>query len=151
MARQERFRYPLRDVIPKLCEVSLIATRAALLVSLSLALAASAPAFAQTAKRQAEPARPKDPRAWMEQCVGDVLRQLAVQQVPEVQAGPTVVRYCDAPLRATLAQAIQSGEAAICTVDSCIGMARDRVIQEIGPEYRELLANPPQPKKTRRS
>jgi hypothetical protein len=88
----------------------------------------------------------------MEQCVGNVMRQLAQARVPEAQAGPTVAQYCDAPLRAVLAQAIQSGEAAICTVETCIGMARERVADEVLPIYRELLAKPPQTaKKARRT
>jgi hypothetical protein len=106
-------------------------------------------AEAQERRRQsAASARPAEPRAWMEQCTDGVMRQLARARVPEAQVGPTVAYQCDAPLRAVLAQAIQTGEASICTVESCIGLARSRVADEVLPAYRELLANPP-PEPTR--
>ncbi len=102
-------------------------------------------------RRRAPPAQSQNPRAWMEQCTGDVLRQLARTRVPEAQVGPTVAHYCDAPLRAVLAEAIQKGEAALCSVESCIGMARDRVGEEVLPDYRALLASAPQtPPRARR-
>jgi hypothetical protein len=50
------------------------------------------------------------------------------------------VSQCDAPLRAALVSAIQSGEAFICTVESCMGMARQRAAEEAKTAYRERLA-----------
>jgi hypothetical protein len=118
-----------------------------------LALLAATPSDAQEKKRPAgQPTRSQDPRARMEQCADKVMRQLAQARVPEAQAGPAVAQYCDASLRAVLAKAIQNGEAAICTVETCTGIARERVADEVLPIYRELLAKPPQPaKKARRT
>jgi hypothetical protein len=43
---------------------------------------------------------------------------------------------CDGPLRVTLAEAIQTGEAPFCTVGSCLDMARSRAAQDATAEYR---------------
>jgi len=66
----------------------------------------------------------------MERCVDSVLARMVRAKAPEVQVGRAVVSQCDAPLRAALASAIQSGEAFICTVESCMGMARQRPLGE---------------------
>lgn len=76
-------------------------------------------------------------RASMESCVARVLTRLARARAPERQVGQAVVSSCDRPLRANLAAAIRSGEAAMCTVESCIGIARQRAAQEATATYRQ--------------
>jgi hypothetical protein len=72
----------------------------------------------------------------MESCVERVLTRLARARAPETRVGPAVVSSCDRPLRASLAAAIRSGEAAMCTVESCIGVARQRAADEAVASYR---------------
>ena len=72
----------------------------------------------------------------MESCVERVLTRLARARAPETRVGPAVVSSCDRPLRASLAAAIRSGEAAMCTVESCIGVARQRAADEAVAAYR---------------
>jgi hypothetical protein len=86
----------------------------------------SAPAYAQRGGRSS-----------MEGCVARVLTRLARARAPERQVGPAVVASCDRPLRASLAAAIRSGEAAMCTVESCISMARQRAAEEATASYRQ--------------
>jgi hypothetical protein len=76
----------------------------------------------------------------MERCVDTALARMARAKAPEAQVGKLVVTQCDAPLRAALAFAIETGEAFICTVESCIGMARQRAAEEAKSAYRERLA-----------
>jgi len=76
-------------------------------------------------------------RQSMEQCVSRVLTRLTRARAPEAQVGPTVLSECDGPLRATLAEAIRTGEAGLCTVESCIGMARSRAAEEATEAYRQ--------------
>jgi hypothetical protein len=92
-------------------------------------LVVSAPVSAQSAKT----------RQSMERCVETVLSRMARAKAPEVQVGQTVISHCDAPLRAVLASAIETGEASICSVESCIGMARDRAAGEATLAYRARL------------
>lgn len=73
----------------------------------------------------------------MERCVERVLSRLARARAPETQVGRAVVSSCDGPLRANLAAAIRSGEAAMCTVESCIGVARERAAEEATAAYRQ--------------
>ena len=75
-------------------------------------------------------------RSSMERCVQRVLTRLARARAPETQVGRAVVSNCDAPLRANLAAAIRSGEAAMCTVEGCIQMARERAAEEATAAYR---------------
>ncbi len=99
-------------------------------MSLSLAIAAgvltSMPNAAQASGRQS-----------MQQCATRVLSGLARARAPESQVGSAVVSRCDGPLRAALADAIRSGEAANCTVESCIDMARSRAAAEAIQSYRQ--------------
>lgn len=81
-------------------------------------------------------AQAPDARAAMERCVDRVLGRMAHVRAPEAAVGPAVVSQCDAPLRAALASAIKSGEAFICSVESCIAIARDRAAQEATSAYR---------------
>jgi hypothetical protein len=76
----------------------------------------------------------------MERCVDNVLSRMARAKAPESQVGQAVVSQCDGPLRAALASAIQTGEAFICSVESCIGVARERASEEARSAYRERLA-----------
>ncbi len=84
-------------------------------------------------------AQTADARRAMEQCVDRVLSRLARAKAPEAQAGPAVLAQCDGPLRATLASAINTGDAFICSIDSCLGIARDRAAEEARLAYRERL------------
>ena len=78
-------------------------------------------------------------RRSMEKCVGAVLQRLARSRAAENQVGPAVVSQCDKQLRATLAEAIRSGEAALCTVETCIDLARARAAEEAAQDYRQYL------------
>ena len=91
-----------------------------------------------TAALTASPAlaRSGSGRGSMESCVERVLARLARARAPETRVGPAVVSSCDRPLRASLAAAIRSGEAAMCTVESCIGIARQRAAGEAVAAYR---------------
>ena len=84
-------------------------------------------------------ARAAPGRQSMEQCVDRVLSRLTRAKADESQVGPTVLSQCDGPLRATLAEAIQNGEAPLCTVESCIAMARSRASDEATAEYRQRV------------
>jgi hypothetical protein len=110
-----------------------------------LAVAPTAPKLARRSARRSSTRRPccrrshEDGRAapdagpgplLLEQCVDRVLARLARAGADEAQIGPTVLSQCDGPLRAALADAIQSGEAPLCTVESCMGMARSRASDE---------------------
>jgi hypothetical protein len=77
-------------------------------------------------------------RASMEQCVERVLTRLARAKASEKEVGPAIISGCDGPLRAAVADAIKSGEAAICAnVDSCMNTARQRAADEAKLSYRE--------------
>jgi hypothetical protein len=80
---------------------------------------------------------PSGGRSSMEHCVKTTLSRLAQSRAPEAQVGQVVVSRCDGPLRAALAEAIGKGEAFICTVESCIGMARSRAAEEAREAYRK--------------
>ena len=110
--------------MPKLSSKAFVA-----LVTTSLALIAgvNVPAVAQdSATRQS-----------MEKCVVTVLQRLARSRAAESQVGPAVVSQCDRQLRATLAAAIRTGEAAFCTVETCIDLARARATEEATQLYRQ--------------
>ncbi len=102
-----------------------------------LAAATALSAILLTASASAQTA---GTRQSMERCVDTVLARMARAKAPEAQVGSAVVSQCDAPLRAALASAIQNGEAFICTVESCIGMARARAAEEAKSAYRERLS-----------
>ena len=76
-------------------------------------------------------------RQAMQQCTTRVLSGLARQRASEDQSGSAVLTRCDGPLRAALAEAIQSGEAPNCTVESCLDMARSRAAAEAIQAYRQ--------------
>jgi hypothetical protein len=80
-------------------------------------------------------------KASMERCVKATLSKLAQSRAPEAQVGPVVLSRCDGPLRAALAEAINNGEAFICTVQSCIGMARERAAEEARTAYRRFVTS----------
>ena len=85
------------------------------------------------------PAHAAPGRPSMEPCVDRILSRLARAGAGEAQVGPIVLSQCDGPLRAALADAIQSGEAPLCTIESCMGMARNRASDEATAEYRQRL------------
>jgi len=78
-------------------------------------------------------------RLSMERCVDNVLSRMVRAKAPESQVGQAVVSQCDGPLRAALASAIETGEAFVCSVESCIGVARERASEEARSAYRERL------------
>jgi len=65
---------------------------------------------------------------------------MARHQAPQAQVGQVVVLQCDARLRAALASAIETGDAFICTAQSCMGMARQRAAEQAKSAYRKRLA-----------
>ena len=73
----------------------------------------------------------------MEQCATRVLSSLACEHAPETKDGSAVLSRCDGPHGAALADAIKSGEAASCTVESCLDMARSRAAAEAIQAYRQ--------------
>jgi hypothetical protein len=85
------------------------------------------------------PAEAAQARRSMEQCVDRVLSGLVKSRAPESSVGVTVVSRCDAPLRATLAEAIRAGQAGNCTVEACIALAQSRASDEAVAAYRALL------------
>src|SRR3954466_8550828 len=97
----------------------------------------SAALIALTTATLLSPAHAAPGRRSMEQCVDRVLPGRARARADEAQVGPTVVSQCDASLRTALAEAIQSGEAPLCTLESCMGMARSRASDEATAEYRQ--------------
>ena len=76
-------------------------------------------------------------RQAMQTCAARVLSGLARQRASEDQVGSAVLTRCDRPLRAALAEAIRSGEAPNCTVESCLDMARSRAAAEAIQAYRQ--------------
>ena len=76
-------------------------------------------------------------RQAMQRCATRVLSGLARQRASENQVGSAILTRCDGPLRAALAEAIQSGEAPNCTVESCLDMARSRAAAEAIQAYRQ--------------
>jgi len=102
----------------------------AVAASVCLAALASIPeAQAASSARQA-----------MERCVDRVLTSMARTRAPEIRVGSAVASQCDSPLRATLADAIRNGEAAFCTVESCLDLARTRASAEAMETYRRMTA-----------
>ena len=79
-------------------------------------------------------------RQALERCVNRVVTTMARSKAPEAQVGSAVARQCDPPLRATIAEAIRSGEAAFCTVEGCLGLARSRTSAEAVAMYRQITS-----------
>ena len=75
-------------------------------------------------------------RTSMERCVDGVLSRLARAKAAEGQVGTAVISQCDKPLRAALASAIQTGEAPMCSVESCIAVSRQRAAEDATSAYR---------------
>jgi hypothetical protein len=107
-------------------------------ISIAAPVAVSA-ALGFLAAAPVSPAQAAGGRRSMEQCVDRVLARLVRAKVPESQVSPAVLSACDGPLRVTLAEAIQSGEAPFCTVESCLDMARSRAAQAATQEYRQRV------------
>jgi hypothetical protein len=89
---------------------------------------------------QPRTAEAASPRQSMERCVDRVLATMAKARAPEIRVGSAVASQCDSPLRATLADAIRNGEAAFCTVESCLDLARSRASAEAMATYRKMTA-----------
>jgi urease accessory protein UreF len=82
-------------------------------------------------------AREAPQRDAMEQCVENLMVRLGRLKAPESQVGQEVVSRCDRELHETLAEAIRSGEAPFCSVETCLELARMRAAKEAREEYRE--------------
>ena len=96
-------------------------------------LLASALLFSAPAHAQGGPAR-----ASMERCVERVLARLAKAKAPEREVGRAVIADCDGPLRATLVEAMKTGEARMCaSVEACLDIARKQTADEAREAYRE--------------
>jgi hypothetical protein len=108
----------------------IVATLTPRVFLLALGLAFCGP----TIGAQAATTGSRDP---MEQCVEHVMVTLGRSGSPESQVGPEVIARCDNQLRETLADAIRSGEAPLCTVELCLELARSRAAKEATDEYRE--------------
>lgn len=80
-------------------------------------------------------------RASMERCVDGVLDRLAKSKTPDAAVGRAVVSACDGPLRATLIEAMKTGEARMCaSVEACIDIARKETADRAKEAYRARLA-----------
>jgi hypothetical protein len=80
-------------------------------------------------------------RGSMERCVDGVLDRLAKAKTPDAAVGRTVVAECDGPLRATLIEAMKTGEARMCaSVEACIDIARKETADRAKEAYRARLA-----------
>ena len=101
---------------------------ASVMAGVGLSTLTPAPAQAQAAARRT-----------MEQCVNRVVANLAKAKTPEAEVGAAIVAQCDKPLRATLADAIKTGEAGGCTVESCLSMAQSRASDEATQLYRQRV------------
>jgi hypothetical protein len=92
--------------------------------------------FVSSAQAQGGPAR-----ASMERCVERVLTNLAKARAPEREVGRAVNAGCDGPLRATLVEAMKTGEARMCaSVEACIDIARKQAADEAKEAYRARVA-----------
>src|SRR5215217_21420 len=79
-------------------------------------------------------------RASMERCVERVLSGLAKAKAPESELRNAVLSGCDGPLRATLSEAMKSGEARMCaSFEACIDIARKQTAEEAKEAYRARL------------
>jgi hypothetical protein len=80
-------------------------------------------------------------RASMERCVDRVLSGLAKSKAPESEVRRAVLSGCDGPLRATLTEAMKSGEARMCaSFEACIDLARKQTADEAKEAYRSRVS-----------
>ena len=105
---------------------------ALLYLGLSFALTFSPVAYAQGGSA----------RASMERCVDRVLDRLAKAKTPEAAGiGRAVVTECNAQLRATLVEAMKTGEARMCaSAEACLDIARKETADRAREAYRVRLA-----------
>jgi hypothetical protein len=75
----------------------------------------------------------------MERCVDRVLSKMVDARASEAQVGRAVIVQCDSALRETVASAITTGEAFVCSVESCMWIARERAAKEAMSAYRQRL------------
>ncbi len=79
-------------------------------------------------------------RASMERCVDRVLDRLAKAKTPDAAVGRAVISECDGPLRATLVEAMKTGEARMCaSVDACMDIARKEAADRAKEAYRQRI------------
>jgi hypothetical protein len=80
-------------------------------------------------------------RASMERCVDRVLDRLARAKTPDAAVGRTIITECDGPLRATLIEAMKTGEARMCaSVEACLDIARKETADRAKEAYRARLS-----------
>lgn len=80
-------------------------------------------------------------RDQMEACGSRVMARLSKAKASEDKVGPAIVKECDKQLRASLAEAIKTGEAGGCTVESCLALARERATEESTEMYRQKFGS----------
>ena len=68
------------------------------------------------------------------------MTRLAKAKTPEDKVGPAIVKECDRQLRAALSDAIKTGEAGACTIESCLKMAQERASDESTEMYRQRVS-----------
>jgi hypothetical protein len=79
-------------------------------------------------------------RGSMERCVDRTLDGLAKAKTPDAAVGRAVIAECDGPLRATLIEAMKTGEARMCaSVEACIDIARKETAARAKEAYRARL------------
>lgn len=101
-------------------------TPASIGLALALGLLAGAPAQAQNVARDA-----------LAQCVERVFTSLSSKKATDIEVGRALRSQCDNEVKATLAEAIKSGEASSCTIEKCMQVARDEVARQAKELYRK--------------
>ena len=85
-------------------------------------------------------AQTADARLTMERCVDRVLLRMAVARASEAQVGRAVILECNPALREAVASAIATGEAFVCSIESCMWIAQERAVNEAISAYRQRLS-----------
>ena len=84
-------------------------------------------------------AQTADARLTLERCVDRVLSRMADARASEAEVGRAVIVQCDSALKEAVASAITTGEAFVCSVESCMWIARERAANEAISAYRQRL------------
>jgi hypothetical protein len=85
-------------------------------------------------------AQTADARLTMERCVDRVLSKMVDTRASEAQVGRAVIVQCDSALREAVASAITTGEAFVCSLESCMWIARERAAEGAISAYRQRLS-----------
>lgn len=99
-------------------------------LALSCGLIAVSPAQAQqNAARDA-----------LAQCVERVFTGFSSKKATDIEIARALRSQCDNEVKATLADAIKTGEASSCTMEKCMQVARDEVARQAKELYRKRQA-----------